>query len=548
MVERRKGGGNKMMGEEQGGKKKKKKKKKMMMMMMMMMRNVWKNGRISRVMAGFLCCALISIIILMNVGHERTDGDVVQGPLESTGFGGQSKIEEAKGAAALVERERFSSSLGDGRKGLDDGLRSALWLILNLERRADRWRCTLPKFLNAGITPVKIKATDASIVYAPAVRKDNIMKSPLLNDVQKQKMLRDTGINTGHLATFQSHIDAVKKIRDSNAPIGCIFEDDVTLVAGFKSKVAQMVSELPPAWDLLVLSAYCHSGWPSCAKNKHLQPVSPHLLPIKAFMSGAAYCLNPGSAARIIDGLPCDRNSPFCTVAMDGYLSGLVQEGTLKAFRAKVLPVIIPQDLMKKGLHGIEAVASQDCLSVFDSDIVSWWDPGTFRKGVACVQNQLRGMELDFEIGNRAMTVRPGISESIKTVEGEEMRIFGGGQHLVSWVVSNVDNHVWVSDFFCAILSRDLWRGTSLWFRSSEKARTLGLTLRVSWAAVESRSGVQFSRRVKPAEEFKVFLPNQEVILQVSEDRHSQGADAAGNDAYAGSISTVKIYLGEACG
>ena len=101
----------------------------------------------------------------------------------------------------------------------------------------------------------------------------------------------------------------------------------------------------------------------------------------------------------------------------DGYLSGLVQEGTLKAFRAKILPVIIPQDLMKKGLHGIEAVASQDCLSVFDSDIVSWWDPGTSRKGVACVQNQLRGMELDFEIGNRAMTVRPGISESIKTVE-----------------------------------------------------------------------------------------------------------------------------------
>ena len=118
------------------------------------------------------------------------------------------------------------------------------------------------------------------------------MALPVLSTSQKSALIHDTGINTGHLATFLSHISALERIRDQNMDHGCIFEDDISLASGFMLHFNELVQELPSDWDVLVLSMYCHEGWKTCAKNNELRAISEHLRPVVAFMSGAGYCLN----------------------------------------------------------------------------------------------------------------------------------------------------------------------------------------------------------------------------------------------------------------
>ena len=114
----------------------------------------------------------------------------------------------------------------------------ALWMILNLRRRRDRWRCTLPKFEKAGINPIRVNATDAEEIFSGESKAKNIALSTWLSARQKKEMVQSEGINIGHLATFFSHLDAVKIVKARNARIGCIFEDDVTLADNFYDKVA----------------------------------------------------------------------------------------------------------------------------------------------------------------------------------------------------------------------------------------------------------------------------------------------------------------------
>ena len=174
-------------------------------------------------------------------------------------------------------------------------------------------------------------------------------------------------------------MSALQRIRDQNLEYGCIFEDDISLVPGFLGIFHELVQELPSDWDILVLSMYCHAGWSTCAQNDKLSPVSKHLRPVVAFMSGAGYCLNPHSATKVLSTLPCIGKS--CGIAIDGYLSSLANQRKLNAYRAINLPVVIPQDLMKSGKP--VQVLDPDCYSRFDSDIALWWKPVKKRDGMA---------------------------------------------------------------------------------------------------------------------------------------------------------------------
>ena len=61
----------------------------------------------------------------------------------------------------------------------------------------------------------------------------NIMNLPIISKRMKKNLINDFGINTGHLATFVSHTNAINTIVKRQLKIGCIFEDDVTLKSGF---------------------------------------------------------------------------------------------------------------------------------------------------------------------------------------------------------------------------------------------------------------------------------------------------------------------------
>ena len=171
-------------------------------------------------------------------------------------------------------------------------------------------------------------ATDASQIFTQDKRHENIMKLTIISDNAKNRLVNDIGINTGHLATFISHTNAMHTILNRELKFGCIFEDDVTLKPNFLKEFSMLYKELPKDWDIFLLNQFCHQS--GCEINNALKPISKHLMPVKMFYSGAGYCLNANSARKILSTLPCEHKS-YCTIAIDAYMGFLVKEGFLKA-------------------------------------------------------------------------------------------------------------------------------------------------------------------------------------------------------------------------
>ena len=330
----------------------------------------------------------------------------------------RTRTVESGNVASLDERARG----GNLAWTTSEDLTSDVFLVLNLDRRKDRWRCAEEEFRRHGIVAERVAAIDGTKRFPPENRTEEIYSLNLLNRQQKHQLAQENGINLGHLATFISHISAVRAIRDRKASFACIFEDDAILVPNFSEKLKVLKRELPNNWELLVLSMYCHT-WPVCNENAKKQPISPHLKPVRGFMSGAGYCLNAASAALILSNVPHPRIE---TVAMDGYLTNLITPlGIIRhAFRAIVLPVLIPQDLMKLGSVLVD---NPDCYSRFDSDIALWWKPEKPRSGEACVVfSRSGGRRLFAKVASRGVAWQPakGGGMLIPTLEGESV-LFG---------------------------------------------------------------------------------------------------------------------------
>ena len=418
------------------------------------------------------------------------------------------------------------------------------FMILNLRRRDDRWRCVSKEFIRHGIHPTRIEAVDAKIAFAPSVRRNAIQHLHELSSSQKSSLLDDTGINTGHLATFLTHVSALRAIVRQNLDIGCIFEDDVALIPTFVDTFNEILQELPRNWDLLVLSMYCHAGWKTCALNNKLEPVSAHLKPVLAFMSGAGYCLNARSAQQVLDTIPCTAGP--CGVAIDGYLSSLAQRRKLTAYRAIDLPVIIPQDLMKLKKKGGNAgssihVEDKDCYSRFDSDIAAWWKPEQKRKSTVCLfdrnenenenDNRNEKQQITLQLGTRSSRLSLGGEARVHMVEGEIMEIHRC-QHLFhTWKVRNVENTMYIyTQVGCVIVvSDDLWRGKSVTFynvgstvKGGEK-RSSSQSMDVWWGdenGLKKKDSSWLQRALRGGSKTKTTIPIKHGTVDVDKSFH----------------------------
>jgi GR25 family glycosyltransferase involved in LPS biosynthesis len=388
------------------------------------------------------------------------------------------------------------------------------FIVINLKRRQDRWRCVKKEFDREGVDFVEeFEATDGEEVFSKERRERTIMNLPIISAAAKHALLGDKGINNGHLATFISHVSAIRTIAVRELKLGCIFEDDVSLKPGFLGRVGTMYKELPKDWDILLLSQFCHQA--SCEVNRGIAPITKHLRPIKMFFSGAGYCLNSKSAKKILSTLPCE-GRPGCTVAIDGYMGTLARQGFLKAYTAIDLPVIIPQDLMKqKNL----VVKDKDCFSKFSSDIVRWWRPGSDRHGLACVLNR-REKTVLVTLAGGDYSVDPESSDfsravHVDTVEQETMNVKEAEAMtpLFHHELLNAENAVFLfeSSVF-AVVSSDLWRGVSITVYNNGKD-IVDLYWRHSPASLLSQATDVVFHSLHPRDRYESFLPNKDRVL-----------------------------------
>jgi glycosyl transferase family 25 len=109
-------------------------------------------------------------------------------------------------------------------------------VCINLDRRPDRWAAMLENFERFGIRSVeRLAAIDGKEVILP----------------QRFGHLRAVDY-----ACTLSHLTAVKKARDSDAPSVLIFEDDCLFDPDFVAKFPSYAQQLPADWDMFFLGGY----------------------------------------------------------------------------------------------------------------------------------------------------------------------------------------------------------------------------------------------------------------------------------------------------
>ena len=281
----------------------------------------------------------------------------------------------------------------------------------------------------------------------------------------------------------------------------------------------------------LLLNMYC-TGPKFCVANDGLPPTrSPRLRRVKAFMSGAGYCLHRNSAALILASLPCQESSSSCTTAIDSYMSTLAMYGRLRAYRATTLPVAIPQDQDKKNLDNMR---HPDCFSRFDSDIALWWAPPDPRRSNVCIVNRAATLGAAVRVGGQqgaspgsgpGSVVSVGAAASVHfwATEDEALEVFhdspGGvgthGKHdkrgergkrdrqhpavaLLRHRVRNEKSTLVIFDRFALLTTDDVWRGASVVFFNFYQSPMLTVT----WLP----AGTEL--RVGPGETKEVFVPH----------------------------------------
>ena len=372
----------------------------------------------------------------------------------------------------LVSSSMFSGSLHDKVNQLRSGLPSrSAFIVINLAKRTDRWSCVSREFRKENIIVEKFVATDASVIFSARNRAVNIMNLPIISKRTKKKLINDLGINTGHLATFVSHTNAINTIVKRQLKIGCIFEDDVTLKSGFLKQFKILYQELPTDWDIFLLSHFCHQG--GCEANNGLKPITKNLMPVKMFFSGAGYCLNANSARKLLSTLPCEGKT-YCTVAIDGYMGMLAKEGYLKVYRPVSKMVLIPQDFMRIKSYQVK---NNDCFSSFNSDIVKFWKPKGLRRGRGCMYNYIASKHPSDDDNIRVRSdgktyILPNKRHDEESVKGlyiqtvEKEFVVGSSLSegvVLKYAVENTDNTFFLhQNRISIVVSSDLWRGVSV--------------------------------------------------------------------------------------
>eukprot|EP00944_MAST-04C_sp_MAST-4C-sp1_P013279 g13279.t1 len=421
----------------------------------------------------------------------------------------------------------LSSKLTGSLHGKVSQLRSGLpsrsaFIVINLAKRTDRWSCVSREFRKENIIVEKFIATDASVIFSHRNRAVNIMNLPIISKSMKKKLVDDLGINTGHLATFVSHTNAINTIVKRQLKIGCIFEDDVTLKSGFLKQFTTLYHELPADWDIFLLSHFCHQS--GCEANNGLKPISKNLMPVKMFFSGAGYCLNANSARKLLSTLPCEGKA-YCTVAIDGYMGMLAKEGYLKVYRPVSKMVLIPQDFMRIKSYQVK---NNDCFSSFNSDIVKFWKPNGLRRGRGCMYNYISSKhpsdDGDIRVRSTGKTyILPNKrhdAESVKglyidTVEKEVVTGTSLAEGVVlKYAVENTDNTIFLHpNAISIVVSSDLWRGVSI------ELNNLGSTTVDLYWRYESHGSLLtsyqdvFWHTLMPRVPYHSYIPNKDRIL-----------------------------------
>ncbi|KAK7464308.1 hypothetical protein VKT23_006476 [Stygiomarasmius scandens] len=220
---------------------------------------------------------------------------------------------------------------------------------------------------NETIITGPVSLSGAELWKADSVRDVQLPKDPMIcaeDNFRLQKFTEELPqwryLTPERVATYHSHLTAVRRIVDDNAKLGVdlhrepgkvqdhialVLEDDVDMEVDIEARMAELLPLLPFDWDMLFLG-FC---WSKETENPEIigeysRPIKNHLHPSFQPRCLHAYALSPAGAVRLLKHL---RHPPYAYGrSIDLASEWLVWEKRMKSFTV-VPPVVIQRKVTK---------------------------------------------------------------------------------------------------------------------------------------------------------------------------------------------------------
>jgi len=217
-------------------------------------------------------------------------------------------------------------------------IRSCPTLVINLDRRSDRWEDFLKQPTLKEFTDLKrFSAVDGSKLD---VLNDTRISPHTRYNISKKYRRSDYEINTpGAIGASLSHITCWKTLVESKAEYLVVFEDDTLVTDAYMEKIDSLIPQLPKKWDMWLLGthAWAFKGVPLTKELKTWWKVS-------SFTGAHAYVLSRRGAEILLqECFPIETHIEY-------YISSCAQ--------LKGLSVIRHNDLRMK--YSMELTQSED--------------------------------------------------------------------------------------------------------------------------------------------------------------------------------------------
>eukprot|EP00448_Togula_jolla_P022584 CAMPEP_0170572222 /NCGR_PEP_ID=MMETSP0224-20130122/2094_1 /TAXON_ID=285029 /ORGANISM="Togula jolla, Strain CCCM 725" /LENGTH=289 /DNA_ID=CAMNT_0010894683 /DNA_START=617 /DNA_END=1486 /DNA_ORIENTATION=- len=208
-------------------------------------------------------------------------------------------------------------------------------IVLNLDRRPDRWRSIAQRLSTTGLSFERTAALDGAVADIPEslVTKEWSTASNRRYVVKvfeggEQYEACTLTLSDGERGCAASHLQCWRRVADRPAALGpvLVLEDDAEPVKGFQDKLRRALEELRSEPDILYLGYTQAAPW--------RRKVSKSLREAEYLWTTVAYLLWPSGAQVLLGRLPVDQ-------PVDNFMAKLAVERRLRCFA--VVPELVRQ-------------------------------------------------------------------------------------------------------------------------------------------------------------------------------------------------------------
>ncbi len=219
-------------------------------------------------------------------------------------------------------------------------------VCISLERRPDRWADFQKYVRAAGMEVQRFLAVDAKAFDAvthPAVSVGTA------HNIKFNTRRGHHEIDTpGAVGASLSHFKVWEMARDGGAPAVLVFEDDAPIIPDFKPRLARVLANLPPQWDIIQFQLTdWGNGVTGCKPVPGMEPWQD----CTALMGAYAYMISRDGARKMLEkAYPVE-------VHVDAYMAYMARLGHIKMMWHPLIDIPGP-DNGSDIAHGTQAILS----------------------------------------------------------------------------------------------------------------------------------------------------------------------------------------------